>query len=297
MQISQMPNQRANLITKAEIAEQLGVPVEKIRQWAFQFPEWLDDDATGKQKRHDADDLAIFALINHIESQIGDDAPDVNRIDAIAMQLHASERARLIRHRRSVEKASPESMRWHIVGGSRSDYEWLAPLSPFVESIADFGCWATDEYATCAEPYALLWSLHATRVVVVDKNPAHINNARKWMDKQRGQEPYFNDYSLEFFVGDLTDRDLIEKVGGLEKDKFDLSYCHRVLYHMMDDSTELQTAIDSMIKVVKPGGWIVAVESTMDVEFLSPYFAAGGLQKTSLRDSPEGAHCFRKPFN
>jgi hypothetical protein len=53
----------------------------------------------------------------------------------------------------------------------------------------------------------------------------------------------------------------------------------------------MQTAVNSMARVVKPGGWVIACED----EGLEPYFEAAGLEKTEeLKQAPEYAYCYRK---
>jgi hypothetical protein len=81
--------------------------------------------------------------------------------------LLSSPLANSIRHKRQLEKARPEIARWEVVSTNgiylRDEYKWLEPLQSFVDSIADFGCWASEEWSTCSEPYALLWMSYVNR--------------------------------------------------------------------------------------------------------------------------------------
>jgi len=161
------------------------------------------------------------------------------------------------------------------------EYEWLKPLRPYVDSIVVFGCSAT-ECETCAEPYALLWTLKATRIVVIDKNPEYILNAQRW----RERHPDFKDYPLEFVVGDMTD-----EIDALDESTFDLSYCKDVLYSMYSSPQELQESINTMARVVKPGGWVIAREP-VDIRHV---FEAAGLARVCLDNAPDWSYCYKKP--
>jgi ubiquinone/menaquinone biosynthesis C-methylase UbiE len=83
---------------------------------------------------------------------------------------------------------------------------------------------------------------------------------------------------------------------------FDLAYCKRVLTNMEDDQ-EIQLAIGKMTKVVKPGGWVIAVEDMPDKqwnprprEVLASMFGKAGLTERRLNNAPEVAYCYRKLF-
>ncbi len=299
---------------KSEIAERLGVPVEKIHLWADRFADWLDSDSRSIHKTHDVDDLRIFARINELDGRIDPSVSPVERSQMITHGLNVSSLALRIRRKRASEKALPEVARWQVVGASKLDYEWLAPLQPSVTNVVDFGCWASDMDTTCSEPYALLWTLEAARIVVIDKKSHYIQNARAWLDNVRQREPYFQEYDLRFHVGDLTQRISVLDDGG-----FDLSYCRDVLYNMGGSPEELRASINEMTRVVRPGGWIIAIEPKMGVEFqgspiellggrpsmppptieptdISSLFETNGLQKYDLPNAPDGAYCYRKPL-
>jgi SAM-dependent methyltransferase len=302
------------LITKLQIADLLGVSVNDLARWAQQFASWLDVCPGWIDRTHDEADIFIFTLISKFNRQIGDDIPYGQRISLIEHELQLLPKALSIRQRRTTEKARPEIQRWGVISGDaclRYEYEWLMPLRVQVESIADFGCWPSEE-GRCSEPYALLWTLEATRVVVIDKNPEYIRNAQKWLESTRGSHHYFKSYNLEFIVGDMTDRN-----DALGESAFDLSYCANVLYNMYNDPEDLRASINVMARVVKPNGWVIAVEPKMGVEFkqapcemlggkismpvpisepadVSHHFEAIGLVRVKLDNAPDWSYCYKK---
>lgn len=307
---------QGKLMTKAEIAVYLGITVEDISVLADRFTDWLDVGARRIDKIHDEDDVQIFTLISQSISHQGKNASLIQNINLLERILLSSPLANSIRHKRQLEKARPEIARWEVVSTNgiylRDEYKWLEPLQSFVDSIADFGCWASEEWSTCSEPYALLWTLEASGVVVIDKNPEYIKNAQEWLKTTRLKNLYFKDYSLEFIVGDMTKNELQAKLPG---NNFDLSFCQNVLYNMYDDSEEIQNAVNEMARVVKPGGWIIAIEPKVGVEFknvpfwgeisvpmpvsnpvdISSLFAVAGLIRVNIDNAPNWSYCYKKP--
>ena len=182
---------------------------------------------------------------------------------------------------------------WQIVaqGLLRSDFEWLQPLRASVSSIIVFGCWDDgDTDRGCREAYVLLRMLEANRAMVVDKEAGYIRNAQSWFQKTQPQYPeLFGAYDLEFVVSDMT-----RETDELPIDCFDLAYCSGVLYFMRSDVGELEAAINTMARVVKPGGWVIACED----EGLDRRFEEAGLAKArSLSGAPEYAYCYRKSLS
>jgi len=290
-----MSSNQGKLRTKSEIAKCLGVSIDDICRWANRFDDYLDVCATRIDKMHDEDDFRVFTLINERNSQIEENVPLIERMDLIERALHSCPLAVSIRTRRYREKKRPEVERWQVVSTLGIclgyEYEWLKPLQSSVDSIADFGCWA-DEIRTCSEPYALLWTLNATRVVVIDKNREHIWYAQKWLETARAKYPDFKDYNLEFIVGDMTKDELKDE---LHECDFDLSYCQDVLYNMKDNSKGLQNAIYEMARVVKPGRWVIAVEPKIPRDIITQLLENAGLIRDSrLKDAPDGAYCYSR---
>jgi SAM-dependent methyltransferase len=182
---------------------------------------------------------------------------------------------------------------WHIVaqGLLRSDFEWLEPLKAFVSSLIVFGCWDDgDTDRGCREAYVLLRMLEATRAVVVDKEVGYIRNARGWFQETQARFPeLFGAYDLKFVASDMT-----RETDDLPRDSFDLAYCSGVLYFMRSDAGKLQASINTMARVVRAGGWVVACED----KGLDRYFEKAGLRKSKrLDDAPEYAYCYRKSLS
>jgi SAM-dependent methyltransferase len=180
---------------------------------------------------------------------------------------------------------------WQIVaqGLERSDFEWLEPLRAFVSSIIVFGCWDDgDTVRHCREPYVLLRILEATRAVVVDKEAEYLRNAQRWFQETQAEHPeLFGACDLEFIVSDMTG-----ETDELPVNDFDLAYCSGVLYFMREDTGNLQASINTMARVVKPGGWVIANED----EGLDERFEEAGLERATLDRAPEYAYCYRKPL-
>jgi SAM-dependent methyltransferase len=186
-----------------------------------------------------------------------------------------------------------EEQFWQIVAQDleRSDFEWLALLGASVSSLIVFGCWDDgDANRQCREAYVLLRVLEATRAVVVDREAEYIRNARSWFQNTQAQYPdLFAACDLRFVVADMA----IE-AHNLPADCFDLAYCSGVLYSMRSDAGALQAAVNTMARVVKPGGWVIASED----EGLDRQFQEAGLEEAERpEDAPAYAYCYRKPLS
>jgi hypothetical protein len=311
-----------NGMTKDEVAHFLGVTNEDIQIWSQFFSDWLDVCSMRTDKVHDENDVLIFSLINTLNNQIDKDIPFAQRIHEIKQGLFISEGAILIRRRRMSERNRPVVARWQIVDSAgiclKYDYEWLRTLTSNVSNIVDFGCWVPNSDAgTCSESFALLWTLDASRVVVVDKQREYIQNAQSWLRNTRREYTFFNDYQLDFITGDMTDEDLSAKIISIKGNRFELAYCNNVLYNIFSDPSKLKVAIRSMVKVLQVGGWAVAVEPKMGVEYekrqpessetglalpipvtepvdISNYFEDLGLKKYYLEGAPDYSYCYQK---
>jgi SAM-dependent methyltransferase len=223
-----------------------------------------------------------------------------------------------IRQNRTAEKAQPEIVRWDLIsthGFSLSrEYEWLAPLRSYVDSIADFGCWATAEGDICSESFALLWILNVSQIVVIEKNSEYIRNAKEWLKSTRSIHSFFEAYNIIFVEGDMRD----DAIAVRYADEFELAFCHNVLYFMQDNFDEIQTAINTMKRVVKPGGWLIAIEEKIGVKYketsaeiiggvtlpsripendptdISYLFESEEWEKVDLPNAPDWSFCYRK---
>jgi SAM-dependent methyltransferase len=259
-------NPQSIKMTKHEIAESLGITIDTVSKWADKFGNWLDVDSRYINKIHDEKDLTIFRIIQEIDTRLPDNYGFAERMAAIERELWSSPIAISIRKDRTVKKAQPEIVRWDLIsthGFSLSrEYGWLTPLRSYAGSIADFGCWATRD-GTCSEPYALLWALNASKIVVIEKNSEYIRNAKEWLESTRSKHSFFEDYNIIFVEGDMRDSTIAVHYAG----EFELAYCCNVLYFMQDNFVEMQTAINTMRRVVKPGGWLIAIEGKIGVKY------------------------------
>jgi hypothetical protein len=179
---------------------------------------------------------------------------------------------------------------WQIVaqGLLRSDFEWLEPLKSSVSSLIVFGCWDDgDTDRGCREAYVLLRMLEAARAVVVDKEAGYIRNAHSWFQQTQARYPeLFAAYDLQFVVSDMT-----RETDDLPRDSFDLAYCSGVLYFMKSDAGKLQASANTMARVVRAGGWVIANED----RGLDRYFENAGLRRSRFLDhAPKYAYCYRK---
>lgn len=312
-------------MTKAEIAEFVGDPLDDICRWAQSttFGEWLDVCPDWPDRVHDQYDVRMFQLISQLNRRMTETVPR-KRVECMKSELCSSPEARRIRDKRRMDRARREVAHWTVFGPSGHclmyEYEWLKPLAPSVDHVVDFGCWVSDPRAgTSPEAYALLWTLEAARVVVVDRQPKNIEKAESWLETARKEHPYFWDYDLVFVVGDMTNPRLLQTTDALEENGVDLSYCRAVLCNMYASPTALQSAIDSMASVVRPGGWVIAMEPRMGVEHeqkpcdlsggkisvpvplgqckdIGRCFEAAGLVSVDLDGAPEYSYCYQKPL-
>jgi SAM-dependent methyltransferase len=191
--------------------------------------------------------------------------------------------------------------------------EWLFQLAGSVQTLVDFGCWSS-------EPIALLWGLDATKATVVDRNEQHVALCRQELAGLRKKVPFaFEGRSVEFIVGDMT-----QHIDRLPTAWFDLAFCEDVLYHVVDQARTqgLREAIGQMSRVVKGGGYVIAVEPEFregthrveggPVDTSSPeiarllaascrldlhvMFRGLGLAQVELAGAPEAAYCYRKAY-
>jgi SAM-dependent methyltransferase len=181
-------------------------------------------------------------------------------------------------------------------------YTWLQSLSNEVDRIINFGCW------TGKEPFALLWTLDASEISVVDKNSSHLANLET-VKHDINTSSMQGRYIHPSITGDMT-----QEINEIKANDYDLSYCEEVLYQVyLEGEEKFKAAIRQMIRVVKPGGYIVAVENKVGaVEYdpntgqhykvtnrqpidLTSYFESEGMQSISITNCPPNAYCFKKP--
>jgi ubiquinone/menaquinone biosynthesis C-methylase UbiE len=180
----------------------------------------------------------------------------------------------------------------------RNKYAWLSILKGSINSIADYGCWSS-------EPYALLWTLDASEIIVVEKKLANLDAAKEDLEILMSSVPAsMAGRDIKFFVADMT-----SMVKGLFTNSVDLAFCQDVLYQIYEDNQDLsdvQNTLNEMTRVVKPGGWVIAVEPEIGTKIeppcrvsdpidISPLFQKMALIKTILEGAPEWSYCYKKP--
>jgi ubiquinone/menaquinone biosynthesis C-methylase UbiE len=192
-------------------------------------------------------------------------------------------------------------------------FEWLSQLRTSIESVVNFGCWKS------SEPFALLWALDATEVVVVEEKEEHLAEPKDELERlKRSKLGCLEGRSVRFITADMS-----TTVTELPTNHFDLAYCEDVLYYMQADLQRVQNAINEMARVVKPGSWVIAIEPKLgatfeevtdnlfsklgrevsmpvrvsDPEDISSLFEAVGLERVKLEENaPAWWYCYRKPF-
>jgi methyltransferase family protein len=187
---------------------------------------------------------------------------------------------------------------------------WLADLSgDSVESIADFGCWDSDE------SIQLMWTLNATEVFIIEKEENHTTPTKSRLEMYKMRSPNcFSGRSIKFITADMS-----ENMPKLKADYFDLAFCSEVLYNLLldenlnlvDDTTMLKAAIHQMARIVSPGGLVVACESKVGAkiekgtDFFYPhhvgepinighFFEAEGLTRIPSEILEDWVYCYRK---
>ena len=153
-------------------------------------------------------------------------------------------------------------------------FQPLAVLKPAVSRIVNFGCWPN---GGGFEPCALIWTLDASEVVVVEKKDECVRLAQEKVEGLRKRIPdCFESRLIRFLPRDMTN-----PIPELSQDYFDLSYCERVLLQVYQEHGEqgLTKAIAQTVRAVRPGGWVIACEQpTEDLpENTGHFFEEAGL--------------------
>jgi len=167
--------------------------------------------------------------------------------------------------------------------------KWLRQLRDSVDSAAIFGCWSE-------EPLALAWILDASEVAVVEIDEEHLARARQALEMISKKYTLPEVQSVKFIVADMTKR-----VDKLPNGHFDLAFCREVLSHISEGCRleNIQSAVNEMARVVGPGGWVVADESSLHAKHgtakISHLFRMADLECDSLEEAPYWSYCYRKP--
>ena len=139
-------------------------------------------------------------------------------------------------------------------------YSWLLTLGIQAETIADFGCWIG------IEPFALLWTLNASEIAVVEINKEHLQRFKGRIENiQQGNPECLEGRTIKPILADMC-----LPVAELQSNYFDLAFCDNVLYNMkidQPDFAKVQSAINEMARVVRPGGCVVVYEPKMGVKY------------------------------
>jgi len=155
--------------------------------------------------------------------------------------------------------------------------------------------------------------------VVVEKENEYLVWPKHELEMLRKRSPdCLQGRSVTFITADMT-----TPVAELASNYFDLAYCENVLNQIETESDlqEVQTAINEMSRVAKPGGWVIAVEPQIGAEFeetthnvasrivghsvtipmrisdpqdISSLFEAAGLVRSDLSNAPDWSYCYRK---
>lgn len=191
--------------------------------------------------------------------------------------------------------------------GLREQHSWLVNLPSRVERIANFGCWSG------GEPFALIWTLDAKEIMVIEIEENNINELAGQIDIVKHRYPE----SLQGRTLEYVCRDMTKPLPELPDEHYDLAYCEDVLYilHLHGGIDAVERGISQMIRVVKPNGFIVAVESKFDAKFetrkvlgidmampirqsepkdMSPLFESKGLKKLEIPSCPSYTYCYQR---
>ncbi len=188
--------------------------------------------------------------------------------------------------------------------GLREDYAWLSHLPSRVERIANFGCYS------CVEPFKLIWTLNAKEIMVVEIEQNNIEELRKTENDVKKHIPEsMKGRTIKCVCGDMT-----AHIPELPDQYYDLAYCEDVLYTLTNIDA-LERSISQMIRVVKPNGFIVAVEpkfgayyktrtvagvamaipnTASDPKDMSYLFVSKELKKLVMPSCPPYTYCYQR---
>lgn len=195
-----------------------------------------------------------------------------------------------------------------------SEYLQWANINLTNAKVVDFGCHIG--YHT----FGLMWSLNALECVGVDKDDLIINQAQSYFADLKSHisnclelANYMQENDLKWwqnnvpkFLKELRFPTFIQtditRNTGLEPG-YDLVYCDRVLYHILAEEQPdlpipnirgLNNSVKEMIRVIKPDGWLLAVEPEIqDYEML--FIDAGLEQIAKTQDNSKTRYLYKKP--
>ena len=195
------------------------------------------------------------------------------------------------------------------IPNQRDHYSWLAELPHSHNRIATFGCMSG------CEPFALLWILDAHEIMVVEVEEEYIGELNE-------QKYILNKLYPESLQGRLIEslcRDMRFPVPDLPDQYFDLAFCEDVLYALdiHGGTIDVNKGIEQMMRVVKPTGLIVAVESKYRAKFetrtsktlgipitvpvqksepenMHELFVSKGLKRLEVHGQPPYSYCYQR---
>lgn len=182
--------------------------------------------------------------------------------------------------------------------GLSEHYSWLANLPSRVQRIANFGC------SGSGEPFALLWTLDAKEIMVVERDAHFLGEFHNLVNKVRKGLPE----SLDGRVITEVCADMTNSIAGLPSGYYDLAYCEDVLYTLPSQVGALERGVSQMIRVVKPNGYVTAFESKFGARFdgnwppnriseprdISYLFLSDELKKLEISSCPPYSYCYQK---
>jgi len=162
-----------------------------------------------------------------------------------------------------------------------------------------------------------MWTLDAHEITVVEMEENFLEGLREQLEILNLQHPQsIRDREIDYLC-----RDMKMPITELPNQHFDLAYCEDVLYTLLiqGGSAALDRGITQMIRVVKPKGFIVAVEPkfganfktreskvlgipislpvpTSEPEDMSDLFLSKGLVKLELPSCPPYTYCYQNSF-
>lgn len=168
--------------------------------------------------------------------------------------------------------------------GLISHLEWLRHLSDAMDKLITFGCGSS-------EPFALLWILEASEIKIVEKDASRLTRPMEELEILKKQHPTtYKQDTVDFIIADMS-----APLPQIPSGYFDLAFCESVLYYMKEDVEVLQRAVNQMARVIKPGGWVVAIEHSFIQREISQMFNIAGLMLDECPQAPPSACCFKKP--
>jgi SAM-dependent methyltransferase len=177
----------------------------------------------------------------------------------------------------------------------RKKFEFLINLNPPAKNVVNIGCAAKWDqvmgFQGGEEPFALLWTLGAEKISIVDINRDSLKVVQNRVTELKKRYHHcFNrcDGVFEYVSADITQPD---EMGQLPANKYELAYCSRVLCGIKQDGVE--KAIREIARMIKPQCWVVSHESVALLPYpsqLVDLFLNEGFEKVKIIRQSESIH-------